>query len=473
METLQATLKDGRKVQFLPEVVVESGGWRVHRSRDARWFVCFYADQHWARATDRMRHLEAMLGPHNLTFDPDLGDYWTRFFVWPTAIVIEPGLGVMAPWLPLQFFFASGPHKGERKEAYWFVEPERRRALLPSERGSWLDRLQLSALLARSTKRLHRLDMCLNSFCARDLLVDPPGHGVLFFRWDNIVLPGQRPLSLSGSPGYTAPEIHATQHLSADDPNRAVPSRHTDRFSLAVFIYQFLMGRHPLQGMESSPGDAAPVAAPRGIGDSALGRDLSQHAASEPSGRADTSRLLGPFLETLIERGFGEGLRTPQRRPSAAEWEVALRRTEDLVVPCGHAACSERWFVQDASSKIQCPWCGWTSTEGVPLLRLESLKSSGQPTTEPTWVFGWPGRTLHAWHLDPTVVPDEKADPTPCLRIARLGKQWLLVNEALDSVATADGSSVPHGHAAELKRGARLLLSSSRFVEIHVSGPGF
>src|SRR4051812_35611229 len=109
MKTEKATLKDGRTVEFLPDMIGEGGMKEVYFSADKASVVCFFKDQPDAGL---MQRVEAVLGRYNPTADAITGEYWKSLFCWPTAIVTAPRAGIIAPTYPRDYFFASGPWKG-------------------------------------------------------------------------------------------------------------------------------------------------------------------------------------------------------------------------------------------------------------------------------------------------------------------------------------------------------------------------
>ena len=67
--------------------------------------------------------------------------------------------------------------------------------------------------------------------------------------------------------------------------------------------------------------------------------------------------VCGPYLKELFEKTFIDGLHNPNRRPHAGEWEYALKKTVDLMQPCGNSECEQKWFVFDNSTNPECPFC--------------------------------------------------------------------------------------------------------------------
>ena len=67
--------------------------------------------------------------------------------------------------------------------------------------------------------------------------------------------------------------------------------------------------------------------------------------------------VCGPYLKELFEKTFIDGLHNPNRRPHAGEWDDALKKTVDLMQPCGNSECEQKWFVFDNSTNPECPFC--------------------------------------------------------------------------------------------------------------------
>ena len=73
---------------------------------------------------------------------------------------------------------------------------------------------------------------------------------------------------------------------------------------------------------------------------------------------ADISKLpysiTGPYLKTLFDKVFIDGLHNPMQRPTAEEWEIGLLKTTDLMQKCHNVSCEQKWYVFDNTNTPKC-----------------------------------------------------------------------------------------------------------------------
>ncbi len=172
--------------------------------------------------------------------------------------------------------------------------------------------------------------------------------------------------SAAQTPEYAPPE-------SVQNPANKLPS--WDNFSLAVMLYQILLGIHPFQCQPLSPninGMTAFIAAglyPHGQQRGAI------EAVPKPHYRLSEypAEVAGLFL-----RCFDEGLFNPQRRPSAEEWFRTLKQLLEAPATINHFDAST-YLAPDLS-----PIClSWDVTGAVAL----TLSGVGDVTGQTeTWV---------------------------------------------------------------------------------------
>jgi hypothetical protein len=459
MSVRKAKLSDGRQLDFLPDVIGEGGMKRVHFTTDKKSVVCFFKDQSLRTDRNRMQRLEAILGKFNPTTDSATGAYFRDLFCWPTGIVVAPEFGVLTPAYAKNFFFASGPFQGKEKEGKWFSSPKLRRMLPAAERGDWATYLHVCLLMARAVRKLHLTGLAHSDLSCKNILIDPAGGRCAVIDIDSLVVPGIYSPDVLGTPGYIAPEVLATQNLQFDDPKRRLPSNLTDLHALAVLIYEYLLRRHPIRGpkVNSLNTDEDELLS---MGSKALfvehPEDTSNHVPVLFS-----YRKLGPYLPKLLEKAFIEGLHEPQRRPTADQWEKALARSLDLLLPCGNTACEERWFLYVEGEKPRCPWCGWEQHERVPILDFHYSPGGrrGQFRPEGHCLTGYEKRGLHAWHVYRNVQPVEGAPEEELALVMRHQGQWVLANRRLSGLISPAGNPVAPGHAFVLRDGDEVLLS--------------
>jgi serine/threonine protein kinase len=457
--TLRATLEDGRTIEYLAEVVGEGSMKTVHFTPDRKSVVCFFKDKSASHDPERRRRLQAIVGRYNPTTDGATGAYWRDLFCWPTGVVTSPELGVVAPAYAANFFFRSGPFAGKEKQATWFTSPKLRRLIPEEERGSFLSYLQISILVARALRRMHAAGLAHSDLSNRNVLVDPKGGRAAIIDIDSLVVPQMFPPDVLGTPGYIAPEVLGTQHLALGSAGRTLPSRTTDQHALAVLLYEYLLGRHPLRGPKVNSTVSAEEDERLSMGSMAVWIESPTDPSNRPKGDFLPYTTLGPYLAPLFERAFGDGLRSPQARPGADEWERALVRTTDLLMRCGSPGCTYQWFVYDGSTTPRCPGCGWRFRGTMPVLNFYREGKPGQYISDRHRLVVWQNQYLYRWHIYSNQFAGEGADRAPLGYFTFHNDQWLLVNQNGDSMQVVGGDPVPTGSPLVLRDGLQIRLS--------------
>jgi serine/threonine protein kinase len=468
MAILTATLDNGGLIQYDSEVIGEGGMKRVHFTPDKKSVVCFFKDAEVGQDPQRRARLQKIVGEFNPTTDPSVGAYWADLFCWPTAIVVKPEIGVVAPTYAANFFFAEGNFKGKEKQASWFTSPKLRRYLPASELGDWLKYIHISTRLARAVRRMHSAGVAHSDLSNKNVLIDPKSGGAVIIDCDSLVVPQIYPPDVLGTPGYIAPEVLATQKLELSDPQRTLPSITTDRYALAVLIYEYLLGRHPLKGKRVN----SPVSTEEddwlSMGSKALWIENPKDTSNPPFEPLKVDYLqTGPYLAPLFERAFVDGLHSPNARPDAGEWERALVRTTDLLHPCPNPACTQKWFVFDTLHE-RCSWCNTAITGKVPLLNFYREGSKGQFKPENHRLVVWHHQRLWKWHINTNEYAGERADRTPQSYFAKQGNDWWLINQSDDAMIVIAGAATPN---KPLGKGAGEVLRDG--MQIHLSRGGY
>ena len=458
MTTQTATLADGTRVEYWPEVIGEGGFKRVHFSRDKSSVVCFFKDQAKAGHETQRRRLTDILGRFNPTTDPATGAHFKALFCWPTALVTSPELGITTPSYPKNFFFATGKFQGKEKNGKWFFSPKLRKLLPAAERGDWRNYLELGISLSRGVARMHLAGLAHSDLSCNNVLLDPPQGRCVIIDVDSLVVPGLFPPDVVGTAGYIAPEVLKTMHLPLADKTRCLPNNTTDLYALAVLLYESLLRRHPLRGPKihnSDPAEDDRLA----FGEKALFVENPTDTSNRPTDITVKIDDLGPYIQAEFLKAFVEGLHTPTRRPTAARWESALRKTADLLLPCANAKCEEKWFVYRDGVKPVCPWCKSARTGGVPVLDLFYAPKPGQFRAEGHSLAGHDGKELFPWHARTDVLPNPAAPAEAVARVRAHAGKWILQNIALDSMISPKGNPVPAGQACFLADGDEVRLS--------------
>jgi hypothetical protein len=483
---MKAILLDGSTVEYEVADDPPSGGMKkTYFSPDRSYVVQFYHDQEAGADPQRLARLQAILTRYNPTIpegqggakggSPIQADYYKKLFCWPTGIVVKPQPGIVAPVYPTNFFFRQGPLKGHEKEGTWFTRARARRMLPASELGSWDKYLEFCILMARAVRRLHQAGLAHSDLSPKNILVDPIGGQCVVMDIDSLVVPGVFPPDVMGTPGYIAPEVLATMHLPLHDPKRKHPNAQTDQHALAVLIYEYLLLRHPLKGPKTYPAANAEEQERLEMGEKAL---FIEH----PNDQSNRSRelkvpyqKLGPYLSDLFRRAFVKGLHSPNERPPAIEWERALIKTWDCLIPCSNPNCAQQWFVYDPNNArltVRCPFCGtrlrppWPT---FPLLKLfryqsEDWRSDGE-------VILWHNYSIFKWHAFTGIFPSPDIDKTPQAYCVFHQGEWWLVNQQLFSLMSAEGERIGPGEAIPLTNGLKFRLSQEtdgRMVEVQL-----
>ncbi len=464
---LLATLDNGQSIEYLPDVIGEGGFKKVYFTPDRKSVVCFFKDGGASIDPQRRARLSAIVGKYNPTLDANTGAYWKDAFCWPTAVVVKPQLGIVAPTYAANFFFASGPFQGKEKQATWFTSPKLRRMLPPAERGSWLGYLQISIRLARALRRMHNAGLAHSDLSMKNVLVDPLSGAAVIIDVDAMVVPQLYPPDVLGTPGYIAPEVLATSNLELDDPKRVLPSRRTDQHAVGVLIYQYLLGRHPLRGPKVNSTASAEQDEQLSMGARAVWVENPTDRSNRPRDLGVPYTATGPYLAPLFERVFIGGLQHPGERPGADEWERALVKTTDLLLPCPNAACPGKWLVL-TENEPRCPWCGAAQKQDFPVLNFYRAGKTGQFSSERHRFAVWPNARLYPWHVFDNQFAGEGANRAPQAYFQRHAGAWQMTNQSLEPMALVGAGLIPPGAAIELQNGQQIQLSKNEHGRLAV-----
>jgi DNA-binding helix-hairpin-helix protein with protein kinase domain len=146
-----------------------------------------------------------------------------------------------------------------------------------------------------------------------------------------------------GRPEYTPPELQGRYYFNE------VRQPEQDNFALAVLIFQLLMdGSHPFRSVWVGTGDSPPVE--EKIIQGLFPYTADRRGPIKPPPGLSLDRL-HPLLANLVKRCFIDGHVNPRRRPSASEWENALKEAEKAL---STGTCSHIF----TSHLDRCPYCG-------------------------------------------------------------------------------------------------------------------
>jgi len=445
------TLADGSKVECEDQPFAEGGEGRLFWDKAGTHVVKLYKNVE----PQREAALQKIIGPE---YSVVLGEpYWDELFAWPKDIIKHPALGLTMLRAP----------KGTM-ELRWFLGGKQRRVVLakhgPDKLGKWTNNLSLAIKMARVVRRMHFRGLCHSDLSFRNFLVDPQQNRVVLIDCDGLVVPGFLPPNVLGTPMCMATELMS----QITSPGKKVdPSSKTDLHALSTLIYWLVFQRHPLIGSKQHSPDPAMDEA-LALGERALfiehPTDKSNHIPNLP---IPYTSMLTPAVQDLVEKAFVHGLHNPDKRPSAADWERFLVRMTDSIIPCENQQCPLGAFVLQPNRPARCPLCN-SPLRGLSHLSILNFYQprrgrKGHFTNDRGYVMvGWPGRTLHVWHADPTQTPGPGVDHRPKATLEFQQGKWYLKNADLPDVRLLDGGSghqeVSPGKQVELTDGARLLL---------------
>lgn len=366
----------------------------IHLSRDGRSVVKLYLPDP-QKETGRIQRIDMLIHELNPTSG---GHNWAEYFTWPEKRVVSPSVGY-------RMRYASG-----LKTLEHFILPRAFQRLKPDERGWFIGRMGVALKLATAANRLATMGLCYPDFSGKNILVDAFRASMTLIDCDSLTIPDRLPPTVEGTSNFRAPEIVM----------RAVttPSVISDRHTLAVIFYYWLLLWHPLNGDRFFDPDPMQDDLLR-YGQKALYIEHPKDDSNKAQGQVFKAHMLGPELEGLFRQVFVDGLYHPEGRPQPYLWQRAFYRTYDHLIPCSSPYCGQRFFVVSHIPQawggsrplsLVCPWCSIPVTEPktLPFLYLLPHKGTNNPDdytnmTAPDlhYVVGWPRRSLHMWHVKP------------------------------------------------------------------------
>ena len=458
--TVQTT--DGRTLQLRPAPLASGAEKVAFLTQDGRDVVAFYFGALRDRS-ERVERLKRIVS----SYDPTRGagaNYWKDAFCWPTGIVdgahavpadfarmhslAQPPLGVVMPVYRSAFFMQDRFGNRVEKEVRWFTGKKAGALVLDAEKGSLLTRLQVCMRLARAVRRLHFAGLAHSDLSNRNVLVDLRGGDACVIDIDALVVPGLAPPTVLGTPGYMAPEVVS---------GKSLPTIETDRHALAVLFYELLLQRHPLRGKLVHSTRSAEEDEQLSMGVQALFVEHRSDRRNPPDAPITVGvDALGPHLAPLMRRAFEDALHAPSRRPDAVEWEEALYRTLERIMP---TPTGRGWLIVPDSGPMLEPWTGEVVHRAVPLLR--SGRGNGSEWRDDGFCTAlFHNRTLHQWHLDADLRPREEV-PRAAVGYASFHEgAWWLVNITDRPWTTGAGDVIARNTPVKLVDGLELAVAA-------------
>ena len=148
-----------------------------------------------------------------------------------------------------------------------------------------------------------------------------------------------------GKPEYTPPELQGVSFKEIDR------TQAHDLFGLGVLIFQLLMqGQHPFAGKYQGQGETPEIKDRIKAGHFHHGKNKQVPYTPIPMAPAFT--ILPLSLQGLFIQCFELGHNAPERRPTAEQWNQALKEADRELRRC---SVNEHHFY--AQHLPQCPWC--------------------------------------------------------------------------------------------------------------------
>lgn len=446
---MKATLKTGRTVEYTTEPMSTGAEGQIYKATSGNTLVKLYATP----TPGRQRQLELIIDSYNAVED---NPFWSKYFCWPTDVVLKPQLGLIMPKAPDSY-----------RPLTWFLSAKTRQRLTPEERGDWQKHLGIAIKLSWAIRRLHQKGLCHADLSHNNCLVDLRTASLMIIDLDGLVVPGFMPPNVYGTPDFMAPEIMA---------GGVEPSRFTDLHALAVLLYRILLFSHPLRGPKLHA-NSAEQDNHLAMGQNALYIEHPTDRSNRPKILPLTSNMLGEQVRTLFMEAFVDGLHNPSKRPSASRWEEALTRLSDLLVPCTNLHCEGKFYPFVEGQTKQCPFCN-TPKLSVPLMLLDLYRPvSGRQDAyrNDNWtLISQEWRFLHEWHIHPDRSPGETSNQSPeaVFIFDKKTAGWYFQNNSESSIYVCDHNhnwhEIPSREMIVLEDGLRIKFDNTGTSRIGV-----
>lgn len=220
---------------------------------------------------------------------------------------------------------------------------------------SSLDAIAIAAMhMAKAFRGLQRVGCSYQDMNDGGFYIDTSTGDVLICDCDNVSPQGSN-TGIKGKPGYMAPEVVTGE---------SKPGLDTDKFSLAMVLFKFLMRGDPLEGKKVSSrvvltGSAELEAYgtnPVFIFDPK--DDSNRPVYGVHSNVIKNWPLYPEYIRDAFTRSFTDGLKNPSKRLTPNDWYKLISRLRDDSVAC---ECGRNVFLDVGDAKIHvCSRCGRT-----------------------------------------------------------------------------------------------------------------
>ncbi len=208
-------------------------------------------------------------------------------------------------------------------------------------------RLQIASYMFNSLEEIHISGLLFTDLSPNNILVHPDKNSLVFIDTDNMRRKTDAYLSVLGTDGYMAPEIHiAWEEYSKklleggfnkeDLPKSGKLSAESDVFSAAIIAFQLLTLQHPFVGDAIEDGTAEEESAALQCKTDYILHKNGSNVSSTPFVKIfDDCKTVTPKLKELFYKTFVDGKENPYLRPTAVEFVEAFDEALDVLITCG------------------------------------------------------------------------------------------------------------------------------------------
>jgi eukaryotic-like serine/threonine-protein kinase len=356
----------------------------------------------------------------------------TDRFLWPFDLVSLPQTtaygGYLMPIRPTEFIPVAEITGGRLDTSF--------RALMT-----------LGLELSDCFMKLHALGMCYRDINYGNFFFHPKTGEIRIADTDNVDV-NMKPGSILGTPGFMAPEVGRRE---------ALPNSMSDRFSMAVLLFNLLMMGHPLKGKRESE---LPFDEHDRDGSHRLccvdpvfvydpNNDSNRPIPNVHHVMMSYWAIFPESLHKLFCESFTKGLHDPEARVMDKEWRREMISLRDSMYECPDCE-AENFFNIDRVRRKQPQDACW-SCGRVPKLPPR-MRISGKH--EPILVVLGKGAQLYPHHLE----GDEYNFTTPFAGVVMNPLSLKNLSGSTWTATRADGSNVevPRGETLVLSDGCRV-----------------
>lgn len=199
--------------------------------------------------------------------------------------------------------------------------------------------------IASIVQAIHKNNYVVGDLKPDNLLVTPNAY-VSIIDTDSFQIVDRRTRKIYRCP--VASQEFTPREMFGKDLQIVDRSEFQDSFALGVIIWQLLFGYHPFSGEWSGSGNQPNI-------DQLIEQGWWMYGSSSqlrPGKLSMPLNIIHPEIQQLFRKCFNDGHNKPNARPSAADWETALRQVISELTQC--SVESGHYY---AKSYRKCYWC--------------------------------------------------------------------------------------------------------------------